>query len=181
MDGLDLPQKVKQQVRQALAVLRIIVFGLASGVAIFAAIVLLQDGEVDEQAGFGISGIMAIFAAPLVVGRIFIPGFIFRGARKQIADTPPPKGETNVDRASTDVPQLVAALQTTTIIAGALLDGAAFANLIAYMQERQLYSLVISGLMLLGILALFPLQIDNWLARQLRWLDEERSFNRLDR
>ncbi|QDU58415.1 hypothetical protein [Aeoliella mucimassa] len=86
------------------------------------------------------------------------------------------------------VPQVIAArspatigtYQSTLIVGCALFEGAAFFNLIAYMLEGQLYSLVIAALLMLCILSRFPTvaKVEEWLEARLRSERDEAMFAR---
>ena len=67
---------------------------------------------------------------------------------------------------------------TKTIVGAAILEGGAFGNLVAYMLDGQIYSLVLAVLGIIGILAGFPTRrgVDEWLERQLRRVKEMRDL-----
>ena len=165
-------------VRMQVKTLQIVVASLAMGLGMFAAVVLTMEAPQQQQPNSQLSLMMAGFAGTILLVRIIIPGVLFRVTRHKIAQcTWLPGGPPG------DAGKLMMALQAKTIIGCALLEGAGFANLFAYMQERQWYSLAIAGLMGLGILLTFPLRgaVDAWLADQLRWLHDERTLRRSER
>ena len=69
-------------------------------------------------------------------------------------------------------------IQTGTIIGCALFEGAAFANIFAYMQDAELVHLAVSGLALLCILAHFPIasRIEQRIEEQLQTQRDEQQF-----
>lgn len=167
----------EKEVRQGLQTMRVIVFALTSGVALFVgyAAVFARPEEPKDATMFGVY--MAVFAGMAVLLRLFVPGLVYRAIRRQIAaGTWQPSGKHSVPVPKTDEGQLMAAFQTKTIIGAALLEAAGLANAFAYMTERQLFSLVITLVLILGIAMHFPLSIDSWLEQQKRWLAEERSM-----
>lgn len=167
-----------KEVRQVLRTLRIIVFALAAGLAIYLGYVLTTEPG-DARQPIKLWLYMAIFAGVALAARLVVPGVMFRSARRQIAlGTWQPNPQNDAAMPKTDEGQLMAAFQAKTIMAVALLQGAGFANVYAYSAERQPASLAISLVLLLMIIAHFPLRfwLDGWLDAQKRWLDEERSL-----
>jgi hypothetical protein len=70
--------------------------------------------------------------------------------------------------------------QTKTIIAAALLEGAAFFNNIAYMLEGNLITLIAALLLVAAVAAMFPsaTRIADWIESQLRLMREEKLLTR---
>jgi hypothetical protein len=70
-------------------------------------------------------------------------------------------------------------IQTATIVGCALFEGGAFANLVWYMNTGELLHLAMAGLLLLGILARFPLPgaCERRIADELRRQEEGASAN----
>ncbi len=165
---------------------RIIVFAMIAGVLAFAGYLLfMHKPAAPANANGGDSPLVLMMFALAVMGigaRVFIPNLVVRVHRRKILDGSIPPGPQGGVQVKTEAGWLAQGYQTTTIIAGALLEGPTFANLYAYMQEQQIYSLIIGGILLLGMIALFPprSRIENWLNNQLRLLDEERSLASLD-
>lgn len=171
------PDAVKE-VQQGLKTLRIIVFALAVGLAIYFGYVLTTEAANAEQQP-RLWLYMAFFAGVEFMTQLIVPGIIFRKARLQIArGTWQPNPQNSSPMPKTDEGQLMAAFQSKTIVSVALIQGAGFANVYAYSAERQPVSLVISLALLFMLVAHFPLRfwLDGWLERQKRWLDEERSL-----
>ena len=84
--------------------------------------------------------------------------------------------ETNMP--DSEQAKLLMLLNTTTIVGAALLEGAAFANLVAFMLEGQVYSLILAALMLVGILLAIPTRrrVEDWLEVQSRRIQEFRQM-----
>ena len=182
MDEFNLPAKVRDELGPPLLTLRIIVFALLMGVAMYAAIVVFVL-EPPAQPGDNplMAQILAGFAAILIVTRMIVPPLMFRATTRAMSAPPKPGASAEKPTAAADARELIAAYQTKTIVAGALLEGGAFGNLIAYQTQREPYSLVIALLLMLGIAALFPLRgpYEARLARQLRDLEDARSLHQL--
>lgn len=170
----------------AVRTLQIIVMALAAGVFTFGLVVFLRPGgglkPFDPQAIISI--VMAVVALTLIPARFIVPATILRGGRERIA-----RGRESVTTrrsAGTPIPdseqaKLLMLLQTTTIVGAALLEGAAFANLTAFMLEGQVYSLVLAALMLVGILLAIPTRnrVEDWLVVQARRVQEVRQMGGL--
>jgi pilus assembly protein TadC len=137
-------------------ILRIITLSLVMGVVIFGLIVVFVMGALDpaNAAPAGpfttMSYMGAAFAAVAFVLHLVIPNFI---ARETIN-----KGNGS-ERSKLD------AFRMKTIVALALLEGAAFMNLVAVMTEHQWWSLAVAGGLVFWMLARFPTRymIENWL------------------
>ena len=86
----------------------------------------------------------------------------------------PGRGNPQMPVAKTDEGKLMQMFLTKSIIGAAILEGGAFANLIAFMLDGQIYSLVIAILFALGILMSFPTRngMSEWLDNQMRRLQE---------
>ncbi len=155
-----------------LRVIRIIAGALIAGVLLFAGIVLLLvhgSGEPVQPRGQLISLIMAglvavelvPFALVATMIRVDSPA-IQQSLQRQRATSPP-----------VDPDQLhLAVYQIRMIIRYAILEGGAFANLVAYMLERNWWSLAIVGGLVFLMLTMFPTRtrLEHWLETQ-RMLD----------
>lgn len=178
--------EAEKEVKGLLRTSQVIVFALVSGVMAFAGyVVFIHDpGESEPQAqgGSELGLLMLGFAAITVVLRIVIPQVLVGSHRRKILGGEIPAAP-NSPQLRTEEGWLMQGYQATTLVAGALLEVPAFANLFAYMQDQQLYSLIVAGLLLLGMIALFPsrARVDRWLENQLRLLEEERSIDQLAR
>ena len=164
--------------RQPIMTLRIIVLALALGVVSYAGFVVAQNvgkphvlvGKLDSLnlvlLGLGISA--------LVLG-IILPIVIFASGRASSQVGPSAPAKTSEQARLLSIQQRI---QTSTIIACALFEGGAFANIFGYMQTRELLHLILGGVLLLGILSRFPMtgayqrQIDD----ELRRMQEQDAF-----
>jgi hypothetical protein len=114
-----------------------------------------------------LSGVMSVVIRRVVVAT----------QRKKIAEGTwtPPSGTVGPKN---DVEMLLACFQTQTIIGAALLEGGAFFALVAYMQERQTWSLLAAAVLLAGLMTLFPTRgrVESWLDDELRRVQELRHL-----
>jgi hypothetical protein len=151
-----------------LRVMQIIAAALMIGVLTFLGIALfLVYGQRNGQ-GLGqandlpIVSLLAIamFAinTPLA---FFLPNQLARPALKQIAAAPENEREYDIDK-------LLGVRQATLIVGLALIEGTAFCACIGFLLDADVGSLVVVGLCLLLMLALFPTRnrVRNWLDRQ---------------
>ncbi len=157
---------------------QIIIGALVMGIVVFLVILLVVFGArvepLDGQAM--ISFVMAGFAANLLIIRLIAPALIVNSVRGKIAagTWDPSHGNPQFQVASTDEGKLLQLFQTKTIVGAAILEGAAFGNLVAFLLEGQVYTLVIAVLFALGILVSFPTRngLAEWLDNQLRRMKE---------
>src|SRR5438093_10292524 len=138
-----------------LMTLRIIIFALAMGVTTFAGFAVSQNinkphtiaGKFDTQGLMFLA--MGFIALPL---GIILPRVIFAASRRARAMNMPP-GVTPEQLSMLTIQQRI---QTSAIIGCAIFEGAAFANIMGYMQTREIVHLALAGALLVGILAHFP-------------------------
>jgi hypothetical protein len=147
--------------------LQIIIFSLVMGATAFLVVVLvvpaperLNETLVWPGVGFGV--LQLVLAA-------VVPQIILRKQRQAAVSGPTPISE---------VGSLVAGIQVRRIIAGALLEGAAFFNLVAYMQGRQVVSLAMAGALIAGLVTLIPLRslVEQWVETEVRTIRELRQL-----
>ena len=114
------------------------------------------------------------FAASLIV-----PQVMAGPVRQSIAAGSAPSGASLPEEIG-DVGRLGALYQTRVILAGALLDGAAFFNTIAYLLEGQVLSLLVTIALILAILSQFPTasRVENWVVNQREIIEQVRSQDR---
>ena len=135
---------------------QIIAGALIMGVVVFGgfAFIAVQTGEGLPPQFPMISVLAAGFALMATLMRFVVPMIIVNSAKSQLLEAD-----------ESERPNRLAALyQTKTIIGFALLEGAAFFNLLAYISEKQLWSYGVVAF-LLGVMAIsFPSQgqFENW-------------------
>jgi hypothetical protein len=182
------------RLKAAIVTLRIIVGALATSVAAFAitAIVIrLQQAPPAAGDAAWVLTALGIAAAPVaVLLSRFVPALFVAKARGQIASgqfgspagsSPnPASGPQSGLGQLGDDGKLFTVYQTKTIISAALLEGAAFLNIIAFLQGGSPIALVLALLLALSIIALFPRasRVVEWIASQRRLMAEEKLLAR---
>ena len=153
---LTIPEIARQPLAQQVNVLRIIVASMALGVLAFAGYAIYANlgkpvvlaGKL-EPLNFVL---LAVGVATLILGFV-LPPIIFRAA----AGNPPPGLSASLDPAIAPLLAIQARIQTATIVGCALFEGGAFANVFGYMQSGESLHLILAGVLLLAMLAHFPL------------------------
>ncbi|MGD9857932.1 MAG: hypothetical protein AB7U20_23555 [Planctomycetaceae bacterium] len=137
---------------QVVRVLQIITGALVMGVVMFAAIAGLAAGALSgPPSGVIVSGVAVVLAAASFVMHLIVPPVIAKQAGH-----------------ATDTQGLYGVYQTKTIVGLAILEGAAFFNIVAAMIENNWWSLAIAGGLVFWMLALFPTQtrVAHWVEAQ---------------
>jgi hypothetical protein len=165
--------------RQAILTLRIIVVALALGVLVFGAITIAHNLGQPQSLGGKLDVVaLAMLGFGLLCGAqgIVLPGILFRFVAR-----PNPALLSQFAQHGPEVARILtiqSRIQTATIVGCACFEGGAFANLVWYMNSGELAHLALAGLMLLGILARFPLPgaCERRIADELRRQNEEASL-----
>lgn len=138
-----LSAEAQNEVRPHLLTLRMIVFALATGVVMFQAVVLFLKGPPAMQFSVDPLGMIAVFLAVMNAGLSFAaPMFLAAMQRKSPATSP-------VEAAQR--------IQMRTIVSCALLEGAAFLNLVVVLLQGSGLHLVVANGLLLLMMTRFPL------------------------
>ena len=140
---------------QAVRVMQIIAGALVMGVVTFGLVAVFIVGAFDEPAdGFIISAIAAAFASGAFVMHLVVPGMMTASSRG--------------DAAAADESSLYQIYQVRMIVGLAMLEGAAFFNIIATILEHNWWSLAIAGVLVLWMLAMFPTttRVKHWVETQ---------------
>ncbi len=143
--------------RGQIMVLRIIVLAMALGVVVFGIITIVDNSGQPQTFGGKLDTTgLAMLGFGLLCGLqgIILPGILFRFVK------PNPAMANQFAVHGPEVAQVLtiqSRIQTATIVGCALFEGGAFANLVWYMNSGELTHLALAGLLLLGILARFPL------------------------
>jgi hypothetical protein len=153
--------------------MQIIVMALAAGLLMFFVLALFLRG----QGQFGpppdvpvISYVMIAFAAVDSIASAVVPGISLAAARRKLAEEPRrPEGDPS--------PRWYGLCQTILILRIALLEGAAFGLLVAYLLEGRLWTALLALVLLAAVAAHFPTRsrVDAWVERQ-RSLAEQGSL-----
>jgi hypothetical protein len=166
------------ELRSAAFTSQIIVLALATGVIVFGVIAFFLSFQLDESDAGILVYAMAALAAAAVLARMLAPALIAARARKAIAAGMwRPAGQAQAI-AETLRGRLAEVYLTKTIVGSALLEGAAFANLVAYLLTGRTFSAAISALLLVGILLGFPTgdRVAAWVDGQQRLIEEEEGL-----
>jgi hypothetical protein len=153
---LTIPENARQPLAQQIQVLRILVAAMALGVVAFAGYTIYHNlGKPIVLAGKfdSLNVLMLVFGATALATGLVIPPIIFRSA----ARTPSVGNPAALEPGVAPILTVQARIQTATIVGCALFEGGAFGNLVAYMQNAELLNLILAGVLLLAILARFPL------------------------
>ena len=162
---------------QVLRTMQIIVFALVAGVVAFGVVAVSQAWGQPPGDPF-LEALAAAFAFAALVARIVVPPIMVRVGRQQIKassgrnDT----GASDDDHWTSETErQLYGVYQMKLIVGTAILEGAAFFSLYAYMMGRHWWSLCVSAALLAAMLAGFPTQgrVEAWVEEQRRSLELE--------
>lgn len=190
MASFDLQEELAPQVRT----LQIIIAALAAGVIVFLAGTLViaspdqgpDGGDAELPLGLGLMTLVALFmTASMVVARVIVPSQMTAAARRRIAAGTwhPPQSTQATEKLleqTGDAGKLSMIFMMRTIVAAALLEGAAFTSIVAYMQEGSTVALGLAVALAAGILLHFPTapRVAGWIEAQLRRVEEERDMAR---
>lgn len=162
-------------------VLQIIVGAITLGPLVFLGVVFSIPPKPEAAADKTLLTYLACgLAAAAVVARLLIPPLVAIRFRRQIAagTWPPPGQAANLHAAPLDDAGKLCALYTIrTIIAIAILEGAAFFLVTAYQIERNLLALGIAGVLIVTIALHLPTRarVAAWVEGQLQRLNDDRQ------
>lgn len=147
----------EKKVLAALQVQRIIVFALSMGVLMFGFVVLLQKSlpPVGVQLAPWPLSPIAIFVAVSAIGMSFIVPQLLRQAKERAAEASSTKFSPW---------QIAQQMQVEKIVGCALLEGAAFLNLVAVMMQPSMVNLGVAAFLWLLIVSRVPFSADQFLA-----------------
>jgi hypothetical protein len=177
----------REYIGKMIRTMQIIVLALSFGAFAFliVATVVTPEGQPAGQerklllSYIAIPFTVAVLAAWLAVPRMIAGRFRnSMAAGKHVETAPIGPDVTDEQR---QVHPFLAVYTTKLIIACALLEGAAFFNIVSYFLERQSWNLLIGLVMLLMILAHFPTasRVSSWVEDELREIDRVRSMGGL--
>jgi hypothetical protein len=177
-----------EKLKAPVMTLRIILLALASGIMVFAVVatVIRAGGEPQHADAMNLLTWMAIGAAPIaLVASRLLPALIAGSARAQIAARrrDPSQGTIGAQAVLPelgDAGALYGVYQTKTIVGAALLEGAAFLGITAFLLEGTWIALGVGVGMAAVILTMFPSapRAAEWIQQQLRRIDEEQASGR---
>lgn len=158
--------------------LQIVVGAMIGGCLFFLAIalVLRVQGAFGAAAKQPIVTYVAVgFAVLALAARVIVPAAVVRSGRGRLAA----RQAGSSDPAET-TRELWRLLTTRTIVAAALLEGATFFSLVAYMLEGSPLALVIAVLLIVGLGMHMPTRSTaaGWIERQTAALKQEQQWGR---
>lgn len=164
MGAAMIPDSVLPTLRNACRTVQIIVLALASGVCIFAIIAVMQTkGQLiwDFPLARIENSVFLVFGVMGLIGSFLVPALITSAATDN-------KALAGEDRRDSLALRIAGALQTRTIVGCALLEGGAFANIMAVFQDGYGPSLVLAGV----LMSMIVLRIPTW-SRYLEQVEAE--------
>ncbi|HET6879379.1 MAG TPA: hypothetical protein VFI31_04465 [Pirellulales bacterium] len=182
-------QNWQDQCAAQVRVLRIIVTAITLGPLVYLGVVLFALPPGGGAAGVGqlsFTYLACGMAVVSVAAWAIAPSVVARKLRRQIAAgtwPPPGQNETSLAAPSSDAGKLCAVYQVRTIIAIAILEGAAFFLVFAYQQHRDPWALGVAVLLMVMIAAHLPTRarVAEWVERQLLGLEEDRQLEQFRR
>jgi hypothetical protein len=181
----------REYVARVTATLQIIVAALAAGALMFAGVAWFVATNAARARAAPAQILLTYVAAgvallALIVSWI-VPAIIASSQRqaiaagKSISAAATTRNQSGIEHLG-DVGSLSAAYQTQQIIRAAILEGAAFFNLVAYIVEKQSLCLVAAGVMVLFMLSQFPTRqrVEDWLERELTATEQLRQMRTAD-
>lgn len=145
-----LSEKELQTLDKMLLLMRIIHLSLAAGVAVFAGYILIRDPRLLPAGSSGDVLFAAMGAISLAVGWLVAFLFPVAGIRANLVQLADADGETS------DVVHLASGIQVRMIVASAIFEGAALANLFWFMMKHDPVHLAVAALLWISLLLQFP-------------------------
>ena len=166
---------------QAARTIQIIAFALIMGVVVFGLVLLLGGiGAQEPEETPIVSIIAAVFALVSVVAAPLVSKMVASGMRRSIfaGKEINAGGSKLIPESVGEVGVLAGVYQTQQIIGRAILEGAAFMNLMAYMMEHQTMSLVFAVFLLIAMFFNFPTRekLENWIHKEMTTIEQLRSL-----
>ena len=146
-----LSERASETLRPLLMTLRVIVIALSLGVLSFGVYAAVQNAARPQTLGTNVNLLFLGMAGPLLLAGFIVPRLLPKSGIGQ----QPGAAKIEADETAA-VREAFTPIQTATIVGCALFEGAAFANLIAYMQQAELVHLAVGGIAFLCIAAHFP-------------------------
>lgn len=162
--------------------LQIVIPALSLGALIFLVIALViqtTGGGNAPQDGLPILTLVAFFmAVSCLAAHFIVPNIIATNALRQRKQTD--IAAPSRSRDEFDVRQFAQVYVSKTIIAAALLEGASFMAITAYLLEGNLLCVALALLLIIGIATHFPTtsKVATWIEEKRRLFEEERHLAR---
>jgi hypothetical protein len=118
-----------------------------------------------------------VFAAVLGLAHRAVPGLVVAGWRTQLARGESPAALKPLQQAGGDAALWYGLYQIQLIVGDAMLEGATFLQLIAYLLEGQPWSLAVAGLLVALLLLRTPVRtrVERWVERQQALVEQARQ------
>jgi len=171
------PRDLCEKLRPGVRTLQIVIGALAFGVVSFAVVaIVIRALDPQPDGAAGVLSLMAYGMAPvaLVLSRV-MQAVVINGSRKQIiAGTYAKPTESLAELGERGA--LFTVYQSSLLVGGAILEGAAFLCIAAFLIEGSWPALVLAGGLLLALLAMLPRteRVTQWIEAQHRLLNEEK-------
>jgi len=162
--------------RRVLLKTQIIMASLVGGCVFFLAVVLsirLRGGAAPAGPGPLLAYVAVGFAVMALVARAVVPTVLVRAGLRRLAAR-----QTEASDPAGAVAALWRLFSTRTIVCGAILEGAAFFALVAYLVEGAAIALAVALLLIAALALHFPTRSGTarWIQRQRESLEQERQF-----
>lgn len=169
-----LSERASETLRPLVMTLRVIVIALAIGVLSFGGFAVAQNAAKPHSVGTRINFVFLAMTGPLLLAGFIVPRLLPKSGIGQQTGT-----VRNESEETAAVREAFTPIQTATIVGCALFEGAAFASLVAYMQQAELVHLAVAGIAFLCIAAHFPLtgRISQRIEDQLRAQRDQQQFS----
>ncbi|HYG77294.1 MAG TPA: hypothetical protein VEK08_19975 [Planctomycetota bacterium] len=150
------PSAESSDAKQCVFQMQIVVGALCSGVFTFFIVSTFMPAAKPPMPTPVLTFVALGLAVMAFVTRAVLTSILDKAAFKRAAQLP----------AEQRLGQLLVAYRTRTILGAAMLEGAAFFSLIAWMLERQSYSILTAGVLLSALIAGMPTRakLNTWLA-----------------
>jgi hypothetical protein len=174
----------REHIKMAARTMQIIAGALAAGVVIFLAIVLFLTSQraVGPAGDSFLTYIAAAYSLAAIMAWAIVPSVIGGRMRQSIVDRNASQWTMKLANAAElgDALPLTSVYQTRLIVGCALLEGAAFFCLVAYLLEQQPMGLIIAGVLLLLLLSQVPTvpRLESWVEGELATIDQLRLMRR---
>ncbi|MEM8946898.1 MAG: hypothetical protein AAGD11_17115 [Planctomycetota bacterium] len=173
----------RKQIQGTARTAQIIITALVMGILGFAVFVLFlgSDTPQDESDSIRVVTVVAAcFAIISIVLAKIVPPVVQRNMRRNILEGNRIKNNISAERAAAmgDVKLVAQSFLTTQIISAALPEGAAFMNLVAFMLEQQIISLVIVAALVTTMFFKFPsaTKTESWIEGELQLIEAVRPL-----